>query len=35
MATVVGSLGCTLREGLAWCLVWLMFPELGIGQFVV
>ena len=27
--------GRTLEEGLAWCLVWLMFPELGIGQFVV
>jgi hypothetical protein len=27
--------GTTLEDGLAWCLVWLMFPELGIGQFVV
>jgi hypothetical protein len=27
--------GSTLSEGLAWCLVWLMFPELGIGQFYV
>lgn len=27
--------GRTLEEGLAWCLVWLMFPELGIGPFVV
>jgi hypothetical protein len=27
--------GRTLSEGLAWCLVWLMFPELGIGQFLV
>jgi hypothetical protein len=27
--------GKTLEEGLAWCLVWLMFPELGIGQFLV
>ncbi len=26
--------GKTLEEGLAWCLVWLMFPELGIGPFV-
>ena len=27
--------GRTLEEGLAWCLVWLMFPELGIGQFLI
>jgi hypothetical protein len=27
--------GRTLEEALAWCLVWLMFPEIGIGQFVV
>lgn len=27
--------GRTLEEGLAWCLVWLMFPELGIGPFLV
>ena len=26
--------GKTLEEGLAWCLVWLMAPELGIGQFL-
>ena len=25
----------TLEEGLAGCLVWLMFPELRIGPFVV
>ncbi len=25
--------GKTLEEGLAWCLVWLMAPELGIGPF--
>jgi hypothetical protein len=24
--------GRTLEEALAWCLVWLMFPEIGIGQ---
>jgi hypothetical protein len=23
------------EEGLAWCLVWLMAPELGIGPFLV
>jgi hypothetical protein len=27
--------GRTLEEALARCLVWLMFPELGIGPFVV
>ena len=27
--------GRTLEEALAWCLVWLMFPELGTGQFLV
>ena len=27
--------GTTLEEALAWCLVWLMAPELGIGQFLV
>ena len=27
--------GKTLEEGLAWCLVWLMFPELGAGPFLV
>jgi hypothetical protein len=27
--------GKTLEEALAWCLVWLMVPELGIGPFVV
>jgi hypothetical protein len=27
--------GRTLEEGLAWCLVWLMAPELGIGPFRV
>jgi len=25
----------TLEEALAWCLVWLMAPELGIGPFLV
>ena len=25
--------GKTLEEDLAWCLVWLMAPELGIGPF--
>lgn len=27
--------GRTLEEALAWCLVWLMAPEIGIGQFSV
>src|SRR5215212_10086210 len=27
--------GRTLEEGLAWCLVWLMAPEIGIGPFRV
>jgi len=27
--------GRTLEEALAWCLVWLMAPELGIGPFLV
>ena len=27
--------GKTLEEGLAWCLVWLMAPELGTGSFLV
>jgi phage terminase large subunit-like protein len=27
--------GKTLEEALAWCLVWLMAPELGIGPFRV
>jgi hypothetical protein len=27
--------GRTLEEALAWCLVWLMAPDLGIGPFVV
>jgi hypothetical protein len=27
--------GRTLEEALAWCLVWLMVPELGIGPFLV
>ncbi len=26
--------GKTLEEVLAWCLVWLMPPELGIGPFL-
>ena len=26
--------GRTLKEALAWCLVWLMVPELGIGPFL-
>ena len=25
--------GKTLEEGLAWCLVWLMAPEIGVGPF--
>jgi hypothetical protein len=27
--------GKSLEEALAWCLVWLMAPELGVGPFVV
>ena len=27
--------GKTLEEARAWCLVWLMAPELGVGLFVV
>jgi hypothetical protein len=27
--------GRTLKEALAWCLVWLMKPELRIGPFVM
>jgi hypothetical protein len=27
--------GRTLEEARAWCLVWLMAPELGIGPFMV
>jgi hypothetical protein len=27
--------GKTLVEALAWCLVWLMAPEIGIGPFRV
>ena len=27
--------GKTLEEALAWCPVWLMAPELGIGPFLV
>ena len=27
--------GKTLEEGLAWCLVWLMAPELGVGPFLI
>ena len=27
--------GRTLAEALAWCLVWLMEPEFGIGTFLV
>jgi hypothetical protein len=27
--------GTTMGEALAWCLVWLMVPELGIGPFLV
>lgn len=27
--------GRTLEEALAWCLAWLMAPEIGIGQFLV
>jgi len=26
--------GRTLEEALAWCLGWLMAPELGIGPFL-
>ena len=27
--------GRTLEEGLVWCPVWLMFPNVGIGQYLV
>ncbi len=27
--------GRTLEEALAWCLVYLMAPEIGIGPFIV
>ena len=27
--------GKTLEEALAWCLVWLMAPEIGGGSFLV
>jgi hypothetical protein len=26
--------GETLEEALAWCLVWLMAPEIGVGPFL-
>jgi hypothetical protein len=26
--------GKTLEEALAWCLVWLKAPELGVGPFL-
>src|SRR5215207_3056400 len=25
--------GRTLEEALAWCLIWLMAPEIGVGPF--
>jgi hypothetical protein len=27
--------GKTLEEGLAWCLIWLMAPKLGVGPFLL
>ncbi len=27
--------GKTLEEALAWCLAWLLFPELDVGPFLV
>jgi hypothetical protein len=27
--------GRTLEEALAWCLVWLMAPGIGVGPFLV
>jgi hypothetical protein len=27
--------GKTLEEALAWCLVWLMAPELGVRSFLI
>jgi hypothetical protein len=27
--------GKTLEEALAWCLVWLKVPEIGVGPFMV
>jgi hypothetical protein len=26
--------GKTLEEALAWCLVWLKAPEIGVGPFL-
>ena len=31
----LGFYGKTLEEALAWCLVWLMAPEIGVGPFRV
>ena len=30
-----GFYGKTLEEALAWCLVWMMAPEIGVGSFRV
>jgi hypothetical protein len=27
--------GKTLEEALAWCLVWLVAPEIGVGPFLI
>ena len=27
--------GKTLEEGVAWCLVWVMAPEIGVGPVLV
>ena len=27
--------GRTLHAALAWCLVWLMMPEIGVGQYLI
>jgi hypothetical protein len=27
--------GRTREEALAWCLVWLMAPEIGVGPFLM
>jgi hypothetical protein len=29
-----GFYGCTLEAALAWCLIWLMAPEIGVGPFL-
>jgi hypothetical protein len=28
-------IGKTQEESLAWCLVWLLAPEIGVGPFLI